>query len=88
MKRRTFVKLLGGTALATAPLFAHAQQPMPVIGFLDSGTSAADIGRNLAAASARGPRRIGLSSPDKNVAIEYRYANGPATTACRRWPPK
>ena len=74
MQRRDFIKVIAGSAVAW-PLAARAQQPgkLPIIGFLGPNTRSA-AGEWVAAFVQR-LRELGWIDA-RNVAIEYRWAEG------------
>jgi putative ABC transport system substrate-binding protein len=72
VKRRDF--LIGGAAAAGWPLTARSQQPMPVIGFLSSG-SAGSLTDVRTVGFSRGLNETGFMD-GRNVTIQYRFAEG------------
>jgi putative tryptophan/tyrosine transport system substrate-binding protein len=74
MNRRAFITLLGGAALGW-PLAAHAQQggKLPTIGLLVPSTPLIESQR--VAAFLQRLRQLGWIE-NRNVAIEYRWAEG------------
>jgi putative ABC transport system substrate-binding protein len=72
MRRREFLGVLGGAAV-TGPAVVRAQQAMPVIGILRTGSP--DQLLHLRDAFHRGLRESGFVE-NQNVLVEYRWAEG------------
>ena len=71
MKRREFLLIAVGAA--SGPLAAHAQQPMPVVGFLNGGS--ADGYAPMVAAMRQGLKEAGYVD-GQNLTIEFGWADG------------
>jgi putative ABC transport system substrate-binding protein len=74
MKRREFIKILGGGAAFSWPIAARAQQPaLPVVGFINSGSP--DASARFVAAFRNGLNETGTIE-GQNVTVEYHYLEG------------
>jgi putative ABC transport system substrate-binding protein len=73
MRRREFMSLFGGTAVAW-PLAARAQQPaLPVVGFINGGS--AEASAPIAAAFRKGLNETGTIE-GQNATVEYHWLEG------------
>jgi putative tryptophan/tyrosine transport system substrate-binding protein len=74
MRRREFITLLGGAAVAW-PLAARVQQPsVPVIGFMSARSPEDSV--SVLQAFHKGLREEGGFADGENVKVEYRWARG------------
>ena len=73
MRRREFINLVGGAAIAL-PFAARAQQPaLPVVGFINGGS--ADTDALFVAAFRKGLNETGYVE-GQNVTVEYHWLEG------------
>jgi putative ABC transport system substrate-binding protein len=72
MRRRDFIALIGGSAFAL-PIAAGAQQPVPVIGYLSSGSLESDNVAARLTAFRQGLNELGYVE-GQSIVIEYRWA--------------
>jgi putative tryptophan/tyrosine transport system substrate-binding protein len=75
MNRRDLIALLGGAAASSicGPFGAHAQQGMPVVGFIDAGSASQ---RTMQVSAFRKGLAEGGYEEGRNVALEFRWAEG------------
>lgn len=79
MRRREFITLVGGAA-ATWPLVCHAQQPLPLIGYVSGRSAQSDEPFVTAFRRALGEQGI---TDGKSVRIEYRWADNNLSQASK-----
>jgi putative ABC transport system substrate-binding protein len=72
MRRREFISLISG-AVAVWPIATRAQQPVPVVGFVNAAS--AEAYSPMLSAFVRGLSETGYIE-NQNVRIEYRWAQG------------
>jgi putative ABC transport system substrate-binding protein len=73
VKRRDFIRLLGGVAVAWPYAARPQQRHLPIVGYLGAGTAVGAA--HLTAAFLQGLINTGFV-PDRNVAVIYRWAEG------------
>jgi putative ABC transport system substrate-binding protein len=73
MKRRDFIALLGGTAIAAPPSLRAQQATVPLVGFMHARSQ--DGGTPLVSALRRGLREAGFAEGE-SVKVTYRWAEG------------
>ena len=74
MRRREFIKLIGGSVATAWPIGARAQQlPMPIVGFISSRSQKEST--TVVDAFRQGLRDLGYVE-GQNVAVEYQWADG------------